>query len=112
METGFYCPECLEQLVWISTYRREYLWCAARCDVRYTEDEALSYEQLPDELVSRVKDWEGKPHHWDYVCPNCKSTQRVILDIPLALGQRGDKCICLNCLEELVARVPYSAFTK
>lgn len=110
MESGFYCPECLAQLVWLSTTRDEKYFCVS-CDVRYTENEAMRYDNIEEIVAHRVASWE-EPHYWDFVCPNCKSTQRIMLDLSLFLGQRGDKAICLNCREELVVRVPYSAFTK
>jgi hypothetical protein len=111
MNSGQFCPECLNELAMISTTRDDHLWCTPRCDTRLGDDEALTYEQVQDEMVRRVKSWT-EPHYYDFICPNCKSTQRVLLDLSLALGQRGDKCICLNCREELVIRIPYSAFTK
>lgn len=103
------CPECLSECAWISTTRPEYLWCT-KCDVRYTEDEALTYKQVQDEMLNRIESWE-EPKYWDYTCPNCKSTQRIALDTTVITGHR-EHPICLNCREKLVVRVPYSAFTK
>lgn len=110
MDTGFFCPECLSECAWISTTRPEYLWCT-KCDVRYIEDEALTYKEVQDEMIRRLKRWE-EPRYHDYICPNCKSTQRTLLDMNLILGQSDPKLICLNCRERLIVRVPYSAFTK
>ncbi len=103
------CPECLAECAWISTDRREYLWCT-KCDVRYTDDEAMTYAEVQDEMKRRIDSWE-EPKYWDYTCPNCKSTQRITLDVSVITGYR-EHPVCLNCREKLVVRVPYSAFTK
>jgi len=109
MNSGMMCPECLSECAMISTTRPEYLWCT-KCDVRYTDDEALSYVEVQDEMLKRLENWE-EPKHWDYTCPNCKSTQRIALDTRIITGI-SEHPICLNCREKLVVRVPYSAFTK
>ena len=105
-----FCPECLSECVWISTTRLERLWCT-KCDVRYTDDEALNYEAVQNEMIRRVDSWDG-PKYLDFICPNCKAMQRSLLDKTLILGQRDPKLICSNCRDRLVLRVPFSAFTK
>lgn len=109
MDTGFFCPECLGPCAWISTTNDDRYWCT-KCDVRYNCLEALDYEAVKEEMFSRVDNWKDIRYH-DYICPNCKSTQRTVLDKDIIYGHRSHP-VCSNCREKLVVRVPYSAFTK
>lgn len=109
MESGFYCPECLSELIWLSTTRDNKYWCT-NCDVRYTRLTAFVYEQVIAEITSAVENYE-ETKYYDFTCPNCKSEQRTELNMNLIKGW-DTSLNCTNCNERLVLRVPYSAFTK
>lgn len=49
MESGFYCPDCLKQLAWLSTTNADKYYCD-NCDKRFTSVTAYDENEVINEV--------------------------------------------------------------